>query len=504
MLSLKDFTPRAYQLNILETCKQQSCLVVLPTGIGKTAISMLLAIHRLNEYPSSKILLCSPTKPLCSQHYSTFLQYTTISKDEISLLTGNIPAKDRKALWQKSRIIIATPQTVQSDIENHELSLKDFSLLCIDEAHRSRMNYANTIIASIYSSQASNPLILGLTASPGGTRDRIQEICKNLNIQAVEIRTEFDEDVKQYVQKKEIEYIMVELPKELINIRDMLKSIYKAKVAELRKYGLTKPASIVSKKDLLAMQPYLRKEISSGNNMAYWGISLVAQALKIEHAIELLETQGISQLIKYLSSLSSEQTKAAKAILKDASFIKARDGLDNLNNLTHPKLSKLSEIITSQLSINPDSRVIIFANFRDTVDELFKFLSSIKNARPSKLIGQKLGLSQKQQIEVIKQFESGINNILITTSIGEEGLSIKEANLAIFYDAVSSEIRSIQRSGRVARVQPGKIIFLITKNSRDEAYYWTAKRKERVMKQTLDNLKGKKDLQGSLFKKWQR
>ncbi len=498
MYELLNLHPREYQKSIVATCMSKSCLVVLPTGTGKTAIFLLLAISRLNKFPDSKILLCSPTKPLCNQHLTTILEHINIEKDKVALLTGATNPEERKAIWDSSKIVVATPQTVESDLERGSISLENYSLVCIDEAHRSRMKYANTIIASSYTSQAKNPLILGLTASPGGTKDKITEICKNLNIEAVEIRSEEDLDLKDYVQKKDIEYVKVDLPKELLDVKAVLRQLYLDKITELRKYGLTKPASIVSRKDLLSMQAILRKEIDSGNATAFWGISLVAQAMKVDHSIELLETQGINQLKKYLSSLSKEQTKAAKAILKDNNFLKATGLIENLSDLEHPKLNELKNLIQQELSSDKESRIIIFANYRDTVEELIYFVSKIKDASPIRLVGQKLGMTQKQQIEAISRFESGINNVLITTSIGEEGLSIKEANLAIFYDSVSSEIRSIQRSGRVARVKPGKIVFLITTNSRDEAYYWTAKRKEKIMKKTLYTMKQKNEIQSKL------
>ena len=112
----------------------------------------------------------------------------------------------------------------------------------------------------------------------------------------------------------------------------------------------------------------------------------------------------------------------------------------------------------------------------------------MKEVRAAKLVGQKEGLSQKEQMQIIQDFEDKKYNCLVATSIGEEGLSLEAADLAIFYEPVASEIRTIQRKGRVGRTKEGKIIALITKNTRDEAYYWVAKRKENVMKETLSKM----------------
>ena len=473
MEHIKNFTPRVYQRSILETCKKKHTLVCLPTGMGKTKLAILLAVHRLNAIDGSKVLMCSPTKPLSNQICEEFKESTTISPSLINLLTGNTKPEERKKLWAVSKVIIATPQTIQSDIENGRISLENVSLLCLDECHRSKERFANTILAKYYNEQARNPRVLGLTASPGGTTDKITAICENLNIEAIEIRSEEDPELKQYVQEKKAEYINVELPESIKKIRDKLKGVYTSKVSRLRSFGVTKPASLINKKDLLVLQIRLRKEITKGNRAAFGGISLVAQAIKLSHSIELLETQSVSASKAFFDKLQGDETKAARNILNDKSV---QEGIEQLSILIkaevkHPKLEKVVDIISHELKQNPSGKSIVFVNFRSTVDEVVQELKKHRHIKPVKLIGQKEGLTQKQQIEVLRKFETGIYNCLIGTQILEEGLDVKGgAELALFYDPGSgSEIRKIQRSGRVGRMKPGKVIFLITKNTRDEA-----------------------------------
>ncbi|NIQ18127.1 MAG: DEAD/DEAH box helicase family protein, partial [Candidatus Aenigmarchaeota archaeon] len=104
-----------------------------------------------------------------------------------------------------SKIIFATPQTVENDLKNNRLNISKFSLVVFDEAHHSIGDYAYPYIAKVYLENARNPRILGLTASPGGTKEKIKEIMKNLGIKSVEIRTEEDFDVAPWVKKKQIE-----------------------------------------------------------------------------------------------------------------------------------------------------------------------------------------------------------------------------------------------------------------------------------------------------------
>ncbi|MDD5651392.1 MAG: helicase-related protein [Candidatus Nanoarchaeia archaeon] len=492
-MKVVNFTPREYQSSIVETAKKYNTMVVLPTGIGKTAIAVLLAENRLNIYPNSKIIICCPTKPLCSQHVDSFLKYTDLKEDEVQLYTGATISKLRNELWEKAKIIIATPQTIKQDIINNRISLEEVSLLCIDEAHRSRMKYANTFLTEEYTKKSKFPRILALTASPGGTLEKINDIKENLKIEAVEIRSSEDEDVKQYVQEKKVEYVPVNLPKEYEEIKNLIKIFLNSKMDKLRDYGITKRT--FTKRDVLFIQFQLRKSIAKGNKKAFYAISLTAQLIKAMHALELIETQGIKQLTDYIKKLKAEETKAAKTIIEDVNFQKVIGLIEKYKETNHPKMFKLYELIQEQLTNEPESKIIVFANFRNTIDEIYNLLITNEKIKPIRLIGQKEGLSQKQQVNAIKEFGSGNFNVMIGTSVSEEGLDIPNANLAIFYESVPSEIRTIQRTGRVGRMAKGKIIFLITKNTRDESYYWSSKAKEKNMKKILYQMKEDKPVQ---------
>lgn len=488
MFKIKDFTPRLYQINIFNTCIDSNTLVVLPTGTGKTKIAVLLAVHRLNQLQNSKVLICTPTKPLASQICNEFKFNTDIPN--ITLLTGAVKPKDRKDIWESSSIIAATPQTIESDLKNNRITLKNVSLLVIDECHRSRQRYANTILAKNYIQNAASPRILALTASPGSTKDKINEIKQNLFIDKAEIRTEQDADVKQYIPKKETEWISIELPDSYKEILKLFREVYKEKLSHLKNYGLTKPISLINKKDLLEMQKDFQQRIKQRDMMAFSGISLIAQLLKLNHTMELLETQGISSFKKFINKLKTETTKASSVILNNKTIAKALE-IANKTKEEHPKLKKLSSLILEQLEENKNSRILVFTNYRFTIDNIQKYLSKFKQIKPAKLIGQKEGLSQKQQIETIKNFESGVYNALICSSIGEEGLSISGATLCVFYDHVYG-IRRIQRAGRVARTMPGKIIYLITKGTRDAGMYWKSKRDITKMTSILKHMKKEK------------
>jgi Fanconi anemia group M protein len=98
------------------------------------------------------------------------------------------------------------------------------------------------------------------------------------------------------------------------------------------------------------------------------------------------------------------------------------------------------------------------------------------------------GLKQKEQVEIIQQFKDGVYNVLVATSVAEEGLDIPATDLVLFYEPIPSAIRSIQRKGRTARKKVGKVIVLIAKGTKDEGYYWLSRTKERQMRRRISEL----------------
>jgi len=250
-----------------------------------------------------------------------------------------------------------------------------------------------------------------------------------------------------------------------------------------------------SRRDFLELQAQLQASIGRGHKAAFGAASIVAQAIKLEHALGLLETQGITVLEKYWKKLREDPSGAAKNLLKDQKVTNAiflSRGLFEQGS-RHPKMGKLCQIVDSQFRQKPDSKLIVFANYRESVKEIVSCLKNIEGARPVEFVGQKEGLTQKEQIQRISDFREGVYNVLVGTSVSEEGLDIPAMDLAIFYEPVPSEIRSIQRRGRVGRQKVGRVIFLITRRTRDEAYFWSAQNKEKRMHKTLRGMKASRD-----------
>jgi len=489
---------RLYQLNIVSGCTKKNSLAVLPTSLGKTVIALLVMVMRL-EKEGGKVLMLSPTKPLVEQHFDFFSRVLKLPEDQIKAFTGSIPPEKRRELWTASAVVIATPQVIENDLINSGISLSDVSCVVFDEAHRSVGSYAYTYIAEKYIKTASNPLILGITASPGSEKEKIDEVCEALFIENVVVKTESDADIKPYVHKKELEWLSLDLPKELAEIREALKKVLNERLDKMADYGYPLNTKYLAKRDLLALQSQLTAETrnQTADSNIYQAVSVMAEIMKIEHAVELIETQGTKPLLAYLNKMDEEAgmsgaSKAVKRLAADLYFRQALS-LTEKCDTEHPKFYAVQNIVDGQLSTYPESKIIVFTNFRETANIVKEALSEIPSVRPVRFVGQgsrhkDKGLTQKQQTEIIEQFRAGEFNVLIATSVAEEGLDIPSTDMVLFYEPVPSEIRSIQRKGRTGRFQSGRVIMLVTKGTRDEAYRWSSQSKERKMLSEMKTL----------------
>lgn len=494
--------PRDYQKAIYKTCKEKDCLVILPTGTGKTLIALMMAIDRFKKFPLEKILILAPTRPLIEQHFDSFKKSLNDGWADMQIFTGKTLANKRKEIWQTAEIIFSTPQCIANDLKKGLYKLDEVSLLIVDECHRCLKNYAYNLVAQSYKKESVNRRILGLTASPGSDREIISQVCKNLGIEAVEVRTRESVDVKPYLQEMEFEKVEVDFPSEMEEIRTLLQEIERDKINEMKSRGVLIGSG--SKVMLLKIQKKLMNELKRSRDFnKMLGVSACAQALKISHAIELIETQTISSLIAYLKELykqaEEKKSKGIQRLVKDLRFSKAYTLATTLGR-EHPKVYALKEVVEREFEKNPKSKIIVFAQFRETVRKLSNELDKIDGVRTGIFVGQAVkrhgkettGLKQKEQKEMVKSFSEGKINVLVATSIAEEGLDIPEVSMVIFYEPIPSAIRNIQRRGRTARLAPGSLKILITKNTRDQIYHYAAYHKEKRMHSAIDQIK--KDL----------
>jgi Fanconi anemia group M protein len=491
---------RLYQIRLAGTARDSDTLVCLPTGLGKTTVSLLVTAERLQEV-GGKSLFLAPTKPLVQQHADFYREALEIPDDEIVVFTGEVRPDDRAELWESARIVIATPQVVENDLVGNRVSLRDVTHLTFDECHRGTGDYAYVYIAERYHADAADPLVTGMSASPGGDEEAILEVCANLGLDEVAVMTEDDADVADYTYDTDVEWERIDLPDEVLEIRDALNEVITDRLEKLKSLGITNRTSPdLSQKDLNEMRGKLQQMMNNDQSKGYKGMSTHAEIMKLRRAVELVETQSVEALRRYFerqrnAARSSGASKASQRLVSEPKVREAMRKAESFDGI-HPKFSKTRILLAETLGIEEGERVIVFTESRDTAEALTDFLSESFDVR--RFVGQgdkegSDGMTQKEQQETLDAFRDGEFEVLVSTSVAEEGLDVPEVDLVLFFEPVPTAIRSIQRKGRTGRQTEGRVVVLLAEDTRDEAFFWISRRREQEMEDELNALKSVAD-----------
>ncbi len=495
---------RLYQQLVYAKAVKANTLFVAPTALGKTVLCVMVAAHRLQR-EGGRIMVLAPTRPLVLQHAGSFRRFLALPEESILDFSGMVCPEEREGRWPLATIAIATPQVVENDLSSGRLQMGPYTLVVFDEAHRSVGSYAYVPIARAYRESNPKGLILGLTASPGNSEDVVREVCENLGVVNIEVRGDDDPDVRPYINPVEMDWRMLPIPKALREAAAPMQDYLDTRFRDLQNAGLIRSQhptrrDIIEAGRILSIGPERFSErFGKPPYLFYKCLMDYATGLKAEHALEVLETQGVSQTLTYLERMSqgsgvTGSPRSTRAFVRDSQVGQFVSCLRRLADagIEHPKIAQVQEIVSEELSRNPQSRVIIFTNFRDTVDLIVERLSQRPGMKVTGFVGQSSrrsrGLTQREQGAILDLFRRGGYNILVATSVAEEGLDIAEVQMVVFYDCTASAIRNIQRRGRTGRRGAGKVVVLIAEATREEAYHWAGQSRERRMRSYLRNL----------------
>jgi Fanconi anemia group M protein len=487
---------RRYQVELADTADGDHTLVCLPTGLGKTAVSLVVTARRLHAV-GGKSLLLAPTKPLVQQHAEFYREALQIPDEEIVVFTGEVRPDDRAALFEDARVVIATPQVVENDLVGNRIDLQGVTHLTFDECHRATGDYAYNYIADRYHADAADPLVTAMSASPGDDEEAILQVCENLGLSEVAVMTEDDADVAEYTHDTDVDWKRIDLPEVVVEIRDAINEVVADRLEQLKELGVTNKSSPdLSEREIQGMQAELRKLMNNDQSEGYQGMSFLAEIRKLRTAVTYVETQSVESLRRYFERLkegarSSGASKADQRLVSEPKIREAMRKAEAYDDL-HPKFRQTRMLLAETLGIENGERVIVFTESRDTAETLVDFLSG--HFTTEKFVGQSdtdgsEGMTQTEQQETLERFRSGEFEVLVSTSVAEEGLDVPEVDLVLFYEPVPTAIRAIQRKGRTGRQADGRVVVLLANDTRDEAYFWKARNDQKRMKNELNELK---------------
>ena len=488
---------RAYQLEAVDVSLSGSTLLVLPTAAGKTAVAWMVMAEML-ERTDGWALMIAPTAALVKQHLDDLERI--FDKDSIQpfSMSGAIPPSKREGMWNNGRIVVSTPQVVRNDVNRGLLDLTNCCLLVIDEAHHATGERAEAQVSDLYLELANQPLILGMTASPGSTTQKVEEISNRLQVNRIHLRTSEDKMLSEHLASLDIEELRVRVPDEIRELAEPLVLWQETIVDRERRLGRYVMPGAVTHRGLSNAMERANLAVRRGQSDGYGSMSRIGLAMSLHHLINHLLCQGIAAAKEFLHRKESGDDagkKNTRNLLRDPRIVSLRTSLSEMSE-SHSKVSAVRRLVRERLSRDPNSRIIVFATFRDTVTALETAIGDLEGSIPIPFIGQSKrasgsGLTAKQQVERIEKFRSGEGNVLIATSVGEEGLDIPSADLVIFYEPVASEIRTIQRRGRTGRHRDGDVVVLIAEDTRDEGARAAALKREENMHRAVAKVRRK-------------
>ncbi|XP_010873108.1 probable ATP-dependent RNA helicase DHX58 [Esox lucius] len=466
----------SYQEEVVQRAIQGDNVIIwLPTGGGKTRAAVYVAKKHLQNNPGAKVAVLVNKVHLVDQHYKKEFNPHLGQDYRLVPISGECDQKDFFAYAVKdSDIVICTAQILENALANQEegkhVELQEFTLLIFDECHHTHKEGVYNKIMNRYvekklKGEGQLPQILGLTASPGtgkarsigGAVDHVLQICANLDSVIVSSK-QFAHDLKKKVPRPMKRFDIVDkrpqdpfgdclkfmmqlihdfmAPASDITLREIGTQEYEADVVILEKKGVAQKNRLLAQCAL-----HLRQ---------YNDALLINDTVRMVDAFRVLEafystktSTAVDGTDFFLLGLFQENKRKLKKLAGNAQY-------------ENPKMEMLQGTLLKQFGQGDDSRGILFTKTRQSTHCLYDWVSNNANLQEAGikaaiLTGAGNGINymtQNEQKDTIRNFRNGSLNLLISTSIAEEGLDIPECNLVVRYGLLTNEIAQQQASGR--------------------------------------------------------
>ncbi|GAB7341601.1 hypothetical protein MBLNU457_7806t1 [Dothideomycetes sp. NU457] len=489
-------TIREYQYSIVSAALYNNLLVALPTGLGKTFIAATVMLNWFRWTKEAQIVFLAPTKPLVAQQVDACFNIVGIPRSQTVMLTGGISPGLRAEEWLEKRVFFMTPQTMINDLKTGICDPKRIVLVVVDEAHRATGSYSYVEVIKFIRRFNSSFRVLALTATPGSKVETVQQVIDGLDISKIEIRTEQSLDIRQYVHLRQVDSYLFDYSAEQAMIMELCSKAIKPLLDVLNglnAYWMKDPMKLTAFGLTNAQREWSKSEAGRNAPMSQKGmIHTIFQILaSLAHSISMLKFHGIGPFLRGITTFRNAvdggetRGKYASQVRKDENFNKMynciQGWIKNPDFIGHPKLEHLRTVVMNHLldagegqdGKTSPTRIMVFAQWRDSAEDITRVLARNEpTIRPHVFVGQadakgSEGMDQKKQLQVIQDFKDGKYNVLVATSIGEEGLDIGEVDLIVCYDASSSPIRMLQRMGRTGRKRKGNIAILLMRDKEE-------------------------------------
>lgn len=430
---IENINPRAYQLELLQLAIEKNIIAFLDTGTGKTLIALML-IKEMN----GKCIFLAPVRILVKQQSAAAAMFGIPNMFIIGETAEAWDYYDWQTALSKVQCLFMTPELLLNSLRSGYLNLQQFKLIVFDECHHCNGNhpYMKIMVEFYHTNSPNRPKILGLTASPVGhgninhdsLRNDLQNLCNFLDACFVPID------------------------------RDAISNI-----ANEPKF------SVVG--------------VSSGNEIDNYIFSSIIKAIPASDdgiaLINLYKTNGVEVTNLIGKKAFYFLLRDSLSRIEDNSLVELLTSYEIPNDFSD-RFNKLMEILVDHFKQN-GGQVIILTSKRITawyLSESINYIHSINNSgiKSERLVGKTnrkiemglLRISDLRQKEIIDAFRGKKFNVLVSTTVAEEGLDIPACDLVIRYDSVSGSLKSYVQSKGRARDKNSRFIILTLKGGERE------------------------------------
>ena len=375
----------------------------------------------------------------------------------------------------QNNILVMTRQIFLDMLSHGYVNLSRINLIIFDECHHAVKNDPYVQIMKLYPKcpVGHRPRILGLSASIISGKCKPHQLEKKLKDleDTLHCRTETAGDLAEVAKyATNPDEALVRYPSRSLDSQaGILKPILDEIVDFLESHQKSKSKDSVDVK----LRGYLEECIYALDNVSITSAIEAVELVKIEIE-DILENHPNNWEIKLtqmvllqLDIFSGECEKALK----------------NEGDNHSPKFTTLLQILanTNPCLSNSQDRVcgIVFVERRSTAVCLTRLIQQHHNGclghlncsfivghtgRGGRVLEQGANMNVKKQQEVLRKFRAGQLNLLVATSVVEEGLDVPKCNLVVRYDFPKTFQSHVQSKGR-ARAKNSRYLLLV--NSED-------------------------------------
>lgn len=535
---------RDYQLELaLPGLSGQNYIVCAPTGSGKTRVAGLVISEHLKSMGGhGRVLFVVNKVPLVQQQREALqgmiqgAKFEEVSGDAAlhkkaafsvslqntdSVATSSEEDDSEQPRFQHDRdVIVCTGGCLLNALTQEQVSLSSISLLVIDECHNTRKKSDYARIMEIYlrakMSNGKVPQVMGLTATPGAgeaSRPTIASVLDHLvtfcafmdatgGIQTVSKEIQ---NLKLYQKSAKRSTILQEGRSEeepfislIVKIITILEGLIKLKPPPHNKWSQKYTEWINNRHAQSQEKGNCREKVSILRTLKGF-----AATLKVYN--NLTHDDAMDELRKITFSSNP------KGIENDLSRVTdlLRNRLSSLERVENPLLLQLEAALEKKFKSAPDSKAIVFVETKTEATSITRWIKSqakLSNIRPDSVMGQTRDTGTKmtkaEQSASLSGFRGEEFNLIVSTSVLEEGVDVPACNLVLSYQKVSNEIAQVQSRGR-ARASNSHCLTIVNSNSGKQFQEMLNEEKIALVEQALVMLPHGENLQQQMKPKQQ-